>query len=71
MVCPEHGHEDECDCVSTCPQCEEGARYSMQFDCYYCRACNAWTEPICSDEDCEYCSDRPELPYDAWIGGTP
>jgi hypothetical protein len=36
--------------------------YSEEFDCYYNPKTNQWTEPKCSDPECEYCSRRPERP---------
>lgn len=31
-----------------------------EFDCYYFVATGAWLERKCTDQDCEFCSARPE-----------
>jgi len=35
---------------------------SERYDAYACAHCNIWLEPRCSDPECEFCADRPELP---------
>lgn len=34
--------------------------YSKQYDAYYVIKTGRWTEKKCSDNDCEFCKDRPE-----------
>ena len=34
---------------------------SEEYDAYYCENCG-WLEPKCSDPECEFCQNRPEVP---------
>lgn len=43
-------------------QCCSSKVYSPEYDAYYCKFCNVWLENKCSNEDCEFCSQRPEFP---------
>ena len=36
--------------------------YNELFDARYCPECRVWLESKCSDNDCEYCSTRPDVP---------
>ena len=36
-------------------------KYSMTYDAFYDAKTREWTEPKCSDRECEFCSNRPEL----------
>ena len=45
----------------TC-SCTTEALYSEEFDTYYCKECDQWTEDKCDDATCEYCTNRPEKP---------
>ena len=33
--------------------------HSGYHDAFFCRNCYAWTEPVCSYVECDYCKDRP------------
>lgn len=39
--------------------------YSEEYDAMYCRNCDTWLEIKCNDDDCEFCSKRPERPSEA------
>jgi rubrerythrin len=34
--------------------------YNKKYDTYVCVTCNEYIEGICSDPDCEFCSNRPD-----------
>ncbi len=34
-------------------------RYSKKYDAYYDLETGEWLEPVCGNEDCRYCKDRP------------
>jgi hypothetical protein len=36
--------------------------YDEKYDSYYCSECWKWVEKICSDEKCQFCSNRPKRP---------
>ena len=36
--------------------------YTHIFDAQYCKLCDEWLEAKCSDDNCEFCSTRPEKP---------
>ena len=38
--------------------------HSGYHDAFYCRNCYAWTEPVCSALECDYCKGRP--PYNTY-----
>ena len=54
----EHPHVKD----NLCSKCGTLVSYNEQFDTYYCKKCNVWLEPACSDKNCEYCSKRPKKP---------
>jgi hypothetical protein len=62
MACPEHGHSGSCYCDPKCPQCKNDGTLSLAYDCHYCKACNAWIEPVCENPDCRWCKNRTTLP---------
>lgn len=33
-----------------------------KYDAYVCVECNIWLEDKCDDEDCLFCSNRPDEP---------
>lgn len=37
-------------------------RRNIPYDAYVCFHCEDWIEDKCSDEECEFCKDRPERP---------
>ena len=39
-----------------------GLGYSERYDSFYCKKCMVWLERGCSDEECEFCSERPGFP---------
>ena len=41
---------------------DEALAYSDEWDAYYNRVTNEWTESKCSDPTCEQCMGRPERP---------
>lgn len=43
-------------------KCGEHKCYSDKYDAYYCKTCDEWLEQKCNDEDCEFCSIRPDKP---------
>lgn len=36
--------------------------YSEYYDTYWCCKCDKWLEPVCGDDDCTFCIDRPGKP---------
>lgn len=54
-----------------CPKCNsDDWEYNEIYDAKYCFPCNIWLEKKCCDEQCEYCSHRPETPKEVimkWI----
>ena len=36
--------------------------YSEEWDAYYNSSTNEWLEDKCKDEECQYCSNRPDKP---------
>lgn len=34
--------------------------YDKIFDSYYLIETNEWVEPVCRDEECKFCIDRPD-----------
>jgi hypothetical protein len=38
--------------------------HSGYHDAFFCRNCYAWTEPVCSAVECDFCKDRP--PYNIY-----
>lgn len=36
-----------------------------KYDAYACLECNVWREDRCKDNQCEFCSSRPEFPREA------
>ncbi len=46
----------------TCATCGTRRVYYHSFDAYFCAACNAWLEALCSDRSCSYCQNRPATP---------
>jgi len=55
-------HKTSCPNDSTHP-----TQYIKKYDAYYCFLCEEWAEDVCSDEECEFCSDRPDkLPLYVW-----
>lgn len=40
--------------------CGSDIRHNMQYDSCYCTESFEWTEDECDDEECEFCSKRPE-----------
>jgi hypothetical protein len=48
--------------MSKCKICNTTLKYSDEYDAEYCPECNIWTEEKCSDNECLYCTDRPDRP---------
>lgn len=53
------GFCDKCDDMEN--PCFE---YCEKHDAYFCKECDIWIEPRCSDLTCEYCNARPPKPSD-------
>ena len=45
-----------------CGVCGNKTIHNDRYDAYYCAICNRWQEPACSDDTCEFCSNRPRRP---------
>jgi len=43
-------------------ECKNKKSYSQEYDAYYCKSCNKWSESVCDDPDCEFCTTRPNKP---------
>ena len=37
-------------------------QYNKQYDAFYDDVKNVWLEDVCSDNNCNYCKDRPSEP---------
>lgn len=49
--------------LKTCSTCNEFLSHSERWDSYYCKVCNIWMEPGCTDPECYFqCYSRPERP---------
>jgi hypothetical protein len=44
-----------------CGICGQGLVRDERHDAYYCPD-HGWTEPVCSDPECEFCQGRPPTP---------
>ena len=44
------------------PEDTKHIKYSAKYDAYYDEELNEWTEPKCSDPECEFCTNRPLTP---------
>ena len=45
-----------------CPKCGSKKEYSKDYDSYFCKKCNTWLEPHCTDQRCDFCKRRPAKP---------
>lgn len=45
-----------------CPDCNTLLEYSGEHDAYFCTECNEWIEVKCINDNCIFCSGRPEKP---------
>ncbi len=57
-----------------CAECGWPIVYHMRWDAACCPSCNEWKEEKCSDPECEYCANRPDLPltleeWGRWMSG--
>lgn len=43
-------------------KCGSERKYDNDYDAYYCGPCNVWAEEKCTDPNCEFCPNRPEVP---------
>jgi hypothetical protein len=50
------------DVENKCIFCKSNKAYSEEYDAYYCPKCLYWTELICKDRKCCFCSKRPKYP---------
>lgn len=37
-------------------------QYDEKYDVFFCPICDDWLEKKCSDDDCDYCKNRPLKP---------
>ncbi len=42
-----------------CSECNVTGERVDKHDAYACPKCKRWLEPVCLDETCGYCKDRP------------
>jgi hypothetical protein len=47
--------------------CGSVLTYCEEFDAFFCRACDEWTEQQCTSQGCPFCANRPEIPSDAHV----
>lgn len=45
-----------------CKNPEHDIRYNERYDSYWCVQCDEWTESKCSDNECDFCYNRPSKP---------
>lgn len=45
-----------------CTSCGGNTERNEKHDAYHCKACDQWSEKVCSDSTCEFCAGRPEKP---------
>ncbi len=50
-----------------CSICDNYLIYYEKYDAFFCAYCNEWTGFKCSDNNCEFCKDRPERPFDRYF----
>jgi len=43
-------------------ECGSSILYNEMYDCIYCPKCNIWLEQCCGEDECFFCSTRPEFP---------
>ena len=51
-----------------CDKCGrlDGIIQIYKYDAWACINCNEWLEPVCSDPNCYFCSNRPAAPYEVY-----
>lgn len=37
-----------------------------KYDAWACMTCNKWKDKACNDPQCQFCSNRPETPYEVY-----
>lgn len=42
--------------------CDHERKLCTKHDAFFCPKCDEWLERKCSDENCEFCQNRPEKP---------
>ncbi len=45
-----------------CGKCGEQLRTDFKHQAYFCPQCKEWLTEKCSNPECEYCKDRPNVP---------
>ncbi|MDE5584667.1 MAG: toxin-antitoxin system protein [Ruminococcus sp.] len=50
---------------SKCSRCGNNLFLFDRFDAECCIMCDIWTETKCGDPECEFCSKRPDTPFEA------
>lgn len=49
-----------------CKKCSNPTVHFESYDAYVCGLCNSWNEKQCSDNECYYCVNRPEKPFNEY-----
>lgn len=52
------------DALCECPEGERIGGYNEKHDARFCKRCLKWIEPVCGGAHCEFCKDRPLVPWD-------
>ena len=45
-----------------CTECNAQLLYFDRYDAHCCMQCNCWSDSKCSDNNCDFCANRPETP---------
>ncbi len=50
-----------------CPKCSQKTVWQVyEYDAKCCILCNEWLDDVCGDENCYYCNNRPQTPYEVY-----
>jgi hypothetical protein len=49
-----------------CKRCGRKARRDERHDAFFCPDCNCWLEEVCGDAACDFCKNRPRVPFCTW-----
>lgn len=50
-----------------CPKCGKMEQILIyRHDAVACISCNEWFSSTCNDPDCQFCSGRPDTPYEVY-----
>lgn len=59
----EFKEEDERVRSYKCNDCNHQTFHYEKWDSYFCALCNSWSEDKCDWNECAYCINRPDEPF--------